>query len=711
MHTEMEESKEMLNEPVEPMPQPVNNEDTIPDSNPETQMESTDVKPVEPAATAEVAPAEEPAVAEEPAPVETPAEAPAAEAAPATEEPVAAPEEAPEEAETEEAPEAKETEPVVDYSDYSRDRLVSALHELLQEEDITKIKNRVAAIRVRFNVVDKEVKDAAFQKFIEEGGNKEDYQGGDDAVAETFRNEYQIYRERRQKHIDELEAQKQKNLEAKKAILEDLRTLIDRDSESLKQTYDDFNAIQDRWKNIGDVPRSEVNGLWQNYHFLVEQFFNKVKINKELILLDQKKNLEKKTLLCEKAEELIVETSIVKAFKELQNLREQWREVGPVPVEQNDEIWTRFRTAAARIDERRKEYYDQRHEEQEKNLLAKQALVEKVKEVTAETPSGVKMWNDVSAQLEELLKVWKSIGPVPKEHNEEIWHQFKGTIDQFFAQKKEFFDNMKNEQSENYNKKINLCLQAEAIAKRDDWKKATEEILQLQKEWKEAGAVNRKMSDKLWHRFRAACDEFFNAKTEYYNNLHGSEQENLQKKEAILSELKAASFGEDKEENLNLIKDFQRRWMEAGHVPIAEKDRIQKEFRDTINGLFEQLQISAREAETAAFRARVRNTMSSGNAVSGERGRLEEQIQHLQSDINLWENNLGFLANSKQAELLKTEFERKMQQARQQIALLQAKVKILDEAANAPKEEPKAEAAPEAPAAEPEAPATDENNA
>lgn len=680
----MEEPKDILNETTENTSANVENVQTETAQNEPiiaNQPDTTEV--AQPAATEETTPAEQPA------PMETPAESAAEVAVPVEHSDEVAAETA--ESPADETPSAEgdeenepqaEQEPEVDYSSYNREALIEALKVLLQEADITKIKNRVAAIKDCFNTANREVQKAAFDKFIEEGGNKDDYQGTDDAVADEFHHTYNIYRERRQKHIDEMEAAKQQNLEQKKQILDDLRQLIDSENETLKQSYDRFNEIQERWKAIGDVPRTEVTGLWQNYHFLVEQFFNKVKINKELMLLDQKKNLEQKTLLCEKAEELIVEPSITKAAKELQSLREQWREIGPVPAEQNDEIWARFRNAAGQIDERRREYYEQRHEELEKNLLAKQALVEKVKELTAETPATIKAWTDTSTALDELLKVWKSIGPVPREQNEEIWSTFKGTIDKFFSDKKAHFATIKDEQNDNYNKKMDLCLQAEAIALRDDWKKATEELLDLQRQWKEIGPVNRKMSERLWQRFRGACDQFFNKKSEYFSTLRSSEQDNLQKKEAILAELKETAFGDDKEENLTKIKDFQRRWMEAGHVPIAEKDRLQKDFRDTINKLFEQLKISAREAEANAYRERIRHNVGNNHAMAGERSALTEQIEKLQNDIKLWENNLGFLASSKQADLLKSEFEKKMQSARQQIALLHAKLRILDDAKN-----------------------------
>ena len=574
-----------------------------------------------------------------------------------------------------------EPEPVVDYSSLGREDLLAAFNELMGD-DISHIRNRASAIRNQFNLLNKEVEKQAFEAFLAEGGNKEDYKPAADAVAEAFYKAYDTYRARRQKMQEEIDAQKAANLEAKKQILEELRTLINKDEETLKQTYDEFNAIQDKWKAIGEVPRDQMNDLWQNYHFLIEQFFNKVKINKELRMLDLKRNLEQKIQLCERAEELIVETSVVKAFKALQELRAQWREIGPVPTEQNEETWQRFNNAANQIDERRREYYDQRKEELDQNLLAKQALIEKATELTQETPQSTKAWNDTTEALDELLKLWKSIGPVPREQNETVWAQFKGIIDKHYADKKLHFGQMRDEQSENYNKKVDLCLRAEAIAKREDWKKATEELLELQQEWKSIGTTSRKVSEKVWQRFRKACDEFFAKKGEFFKDIRSSESENLTKKTAILEEIKAYQFGDNKEENLTAIKDFQRRWAEIGHVPMKEKDRIQKEYRSLLDGIFEQLKISAREADENNYRERIRNHSGAGNERfrDNERNQLLNQIEKMRSDLKLWENNLGFLANSKQADLLKEEFERKMDNTRRQIALLEAKVRILDEA-------------------------------
>lgn len=581
----------------------------------------------------------------------------------------------------------QEAEPEVDYSALSREELLAALNELLNN-DVSKIRNRVSAIRNQFNTLNKEVEKKAFEAFIADGGNKDEYQYSNDAVAEAFHKAYDTYRTRRQKMQEEQEAAKKRNLQAKQQILEELRTLIDKDEETLKQTYDEFNAIQEKWKSIGEVPREQMNDLWQNYHFLIEQFFNKVKINKELRMLDLKRNLEQKIQLCERAEELIVETSVVKAFKGLQELRAQWREIGPVPTEQNEETWQRFNNAANQIDERRREYYDQRKEELDQNLLAKQALIAKAEELTQEMPQSTKSWNDTTEALDELLKLWKSIGPVPREQNEEIWNKFKGIIDKHYADKKLHFGQIRDEQSENYNKKLDLCLRAEAIAKREDWKNATEELLQLQAEWKAVGATSRKVSDKIWRRFRGACDEFFAKKGEYFKDIRSTESENLTKKNAIIDEMKAYQFGDNKDENLAAIKDFQRRWSEIGHVPMKEKDHVQKEYRSLLDGIFEKLKISAREAEETSYRERINNF--SGNAkrfMDNEKATILDKIEKFRADLKLWENNLGFLANSKQADLLKQEFEKKMQNTRQQIALLEAKLRILNESEEEKNEE------------------------
>lgn len=675
----MEENTVMQPAAEEQLPNTPEVEATAATDNQPTTVETAPeavAETAEPAAEAAPEPQAAEAEAEEPRAEEPKAEEPQAEE-PKPEEPQP------------EADAETEAEPETDYSTLSREELVAALEELLSQE-VQKVRGHANAIRNRFNELNREVQKKAYEAFLADGGNKEDYEEKSDAVAERFHELYSQYRTKRQQYLDALEAQKKKNLEAKQALIEELRTLVDSGEEQVRTVMDKFNDIQERWKGIGDVPREQMNDLWQNYHFQIEQFFNKLKINRELRALDQKRNLEQKIQLCEQAEELIVETSVTKAFKGLQDLRARWKEVGPVPAEQNEEIWQRFQAAAAQIDQRRKEYYDSRKEEMDNNLLAKQALVDKAAELTEKQPQSTKEWNDTTAALDELLKVWKTIGAVPRDVNEEIWAKFKGIIDKHYEEKKEYFGAIRDEQNSNYQKKVELCLKAEAIAQREDWKKATEELLQLQQEWKEIGATNRKVSEKVWQRFRGACDQFFAKKSEFFSERRTSEADNLAKKEAILAELKAHQFGDDKEENLTVIKDFQRRWAEVGFVPMSQKERLQKEFRGEIDAIFEKLKISAREAEETAYRERLHNIGGDAKRfVQSEKQELQEKIEKLRSDLNLWENNLGFLASSKQADLLKAEFEKKMQGARQQIALLQAKLRILNEAEKAEKNEEK----------------------
>ena len=577
------------------------------------------------------------------------------------------------------AAENSEQEPDADYSGMDREQLIDTL-EMLMREEVHRIKHRVTKLRIRFEELTKEIHEANYQAFIAGGGLEENFMPEEDSLAQRFQTLINAYRERRKLHLEAVENNKRQNLAAKQQLLDELRQLIDTENESLKHTYDKFKEIQERWKEIGDVPRESLNDLWQSYHFLVEQFFGKVKMNKELRDLDMKRNLEQKIELCEKAEELIIEPSVDTAFKSMQALRAQWREIGPVPAEYNDEIWQRFCNAVNQVDQRRKEYYEQRHQQLEQNLLAKQELLKKTEELLTEKPTSVKQWNEQSATLDEFLRTWKSIGPVPHESSDTIWQQFKGRIDEFYAEKKSYFNQMRTLQDENYNRKIELCLKAEAIAERNDWKQATDELLKLQEEWKQIGMVRRKQSEKLWQRFRGACDSFFARKNEHFKEQRTSEKENLHKKEAIIAELKEYRFGDDKDENLRVIKEFQRRWIEAGFVPAKDKNRIQSEFRSIMDGLFENLKISMRAAEEDAYREKIGNALVNGSPLKGERQNLIERIEKLRGDINLWENNLGFFANSKQADLLRQEFEKKMQDARQKLALLQAKLKILDQA-------------------------------
>lgn len=562
------------------------------------------------------------------------------------------------------------------YSKMTRQELLAEIKELSGSENIQKIKLRASLVRNSFrnltNDLIKEIKD----KFIAEGGVEEEFKPEEDDINLEFYKYYSIYRQKRKDFLEQQEKIKLDNVTKKNAVLDDLRKLLSSD-ESLKDIYDKFNGIQDKWREIGQVPRTEVNLLWQNYHFLIEKFYDKVKINRELRDLDLKRNLDAKMELCERAEELILEPSINKSFKALQELHQEWKSIGNVPIDKNDEVWERFRDASDNINKKRKDYYETMRVELESNLLAKQALCEKAEEVMKREHTNPNEWNDSTNEMNDMLNLWKSIGPVPQKDNEGIWNRFKSTLNLFFDAKKEVFAKLKEERDINYNKKVELCLKAESIAERNDWRSATREILDIQKEWKTIGYVPKKLSDKLWVRFRAACDKFFDSKSAFYMDNRAKETENLVKKEKLIKEVIEYKSGENKDESLNALKDFQRRWSVIEYVPIAEKERLQKEFRNAINNHFEKLDIDVREFQISTYKDRV---VHNGNnrMISNEKRFLQDKIRKLKEDLTLWENNIGFLANSKQADILKKEFEDKMENTRKDIALSEAKLKVLD---------------------------------
>ena len=560
-------------------------------------------------------------------------------------------------------------------------QLVEMLEELVQDSDVQNIKDKVAAIRLHFNKLNKEDMDNELDQFLQGGGEAESFQHVEDPVEQRFNAAFGIFKANRAKQNEDMEKQKVENLAKKQAILEELKEIIASD-DTLKKTYDDFRGLQDRWKEIGPVPAAENSNLWNNYHFLVEKFFDKVRIGRELRDLDMKKNLDAKIELCEKAEELLDEKSITKAFKALQKLHEEWKEVGPVPQDKKDEIWERFKAATDKINQIRREHYAQIEEEQAGNFEAKKALCEKAEELIAEDYSSVNAWQKKSTELSEIFGVWKTVGPASKKDNEEIWQRFRGTMDTFFAKKKAFFATLKDRQTENLERKTQLCIEAEALMESTDWKNATEQIKKLQEEWKTIGPVPKRHTDKIWKRFRAACDTFFTRKNEHFSGRRTEEEANLAAKKALIEEIKAFEIGPSRNENMEAIKAFQKRWIEIGYVPMKYKDAINKEYRELIDGFFDTMRKNQNEASTNEFREMMEGWRDDPNAndrVRRERNTLQTRIQKLRDEIAAMENNIGFFSNSKNSELMRAEYEKKINKAKEDLKVLEAKLKIAEE--------------------------------
>ena len=577
--------------------------------------------------------------------------------------------------------ENEEVETDYDFSALNKLELIEILEETVQDADVVKIKDKVVAIKSNFLRICKEERDKEMEQFILDGGDKENYEHVEDPLEVRFKAAFNIFRDNKLKYNEAVEEQKVVNLQQKNAILEELKQLINSE-ETLKKTYDEFRSLQDRWKEIGQVPATEITNLWNNYHFLVEKFYDKVKINRELRDLDLKKNLEAKIELCEKTEELLLEKSVVKAFKLLQKYHDEWKEIGPVPQEKKDEIWERFKNTTDKINQVRREHYSKIQEEQQGNYDAKAAICEKIEELLNDNINSIGAWQKKSNDVNELFKLWKTIGPAQKKLNDEIWARFKGSMDAFFANKKEFFSRLKEQQLENYNRKLQLCVEAEALADSKEWKKATDRIKKLQEEWKKIGPVPKRHSDKIWKRFRSACDAFFTSKSEHFSGIKGVEEENLRLKRELLERIKAYEIKAERSENMEAIKAFQREWMAIGYVPMKYKDATQDEYRKSIDALFDKMKLNENEISTAQYRNMVegmKDDPESRDKVRRERNILTNKITKLREEISVLENNIGFFSGSKQSEIMRAEYEKKINRAKNDVKVLEAKLKILNE--------------------------------
>lgn len=568
----------------------------------------------------------------------------------------------------------------IEFDKLNKQELVDILEEVVKEKDISLISTQVTKINSVFYQLNKEETKNELNDFISSGGKKEDFIHVKDPLEVRYNSAISTYKTNKSKYSQNLEKQKQNNLKLKHELLEELKDLINSE-ETLKKTYDEFKKLQDKWKEIGMIPASELRNLWQSYHFLVEKFFDKVRINRELRDLDLKKNLEAKLALCEKAEELLVEKSILKSFKLLQFYHDKWREIGPVPTDVKEDLWNRFKGITDKINIRRKEYYKELRDQQQANYETKLVLCENAKEIVSESIETLREWQAATDKVNELLKLWKTIGRAPKSKNDEVWNTFKGYLDSFFKSKREYLNELKGQQVNNYNLKLDLCTKAEAIKGSSEWGNTTRELINLQQEWKKIGPVPRKYSDKIWKKFRGSCDEFFKRKSEHFKSLHSVEDENLKKKKKLISSITDFSVSKDKETNLDALKDFQKQWIDIGYVPFKEKEKIQASYRAAIDKLVAKMDINKSELSASDFKNRldiIKNSPDADRRLSKERLFISGKIKKIKEDLDVWENNIGFFSNSKQSNKLKEEFEIKISKAKSEIDGLKAKLKLMN---------------------------------
>lgn len=565
------------------------------------------------------------------------------------------------------------------YASLNKEQLIEELAKQVELADVKVSRVKVRVIRDFFNDILNKENHARLIDFMNDGGLKEEFTPPEDALKDKFDALYAKFRglEAEDRKIREKELNQ--NLNTKKGILEQLRTLIENEEDDRK-VFERFHEIQNQWRQIGNIPPGEVAHIWRTYNHYTTLIYNHIKQHRELRDLDMKKNLELKTELCQKAEELIAEPSIKKVLDEIKSLQNKWKQIGPVPKAQSDEIWNRFKAAADKAYERRSEYFAQLNDVQQKNLELKQALIEKAEELAAKDVNSAKVAQDLTNEVNALTDSWKTIGFAPKEHNDEVWKRFRAATKVFFDKRDDFYKEIKTEQHNNLKKKTDLCVQAEALQTSTDWKRTTNELIRLQQEWKTIGPIPKRYSDKLWTRFRAACDAFFNSKTAHFGSLADSEADNLAKKNELIARIEAFELVADTKENFRLLNELQNEWAGIGHVPMKEKDGLYKRYREALDKKFDALKSAGAEFSAMRFKSKVEGMQGANDQLRKERTHWSNKASKLKNDIITLQNNIEFFARSKNADALRKNVESQIESAKRELAEVEDKLKMLREA-------------------------------
>ena len=521
-------------------------------------------------------------------------------------------------------------------------------------------------------------RDAQTKEYLEKGGDPEKFVLLPDDTEEAFKAEMQIIKEKRAKIFLEQEEEKQENLAKKLEIIEKIKAMATSPEEA-NQSYNDFKTLQQEWKDIKTVPADKANELWRNYQLYVEQFYDLLKLNSEAREYDFKKNLEAKTALCEAAEKLDEEPDVISAFHQLQDLHQQYREIGPVAKELREQIWSRFKAASTVINKKHQQYFEEIRSKEEKNLEQKTALCEKLEAIDLDAIKTAAQWETTTKEVIAMQQEWREIGFAPQKMNVKIFERFRTINDVFFSKKAEFFKQLKSQYSDNLEKKQELVKKAQELADSTEWKKTGDKIIALQKEWKTVGVVPRKQGELLWKDFLDACNKFFEARNKANAGTRNTEHSNLAKKREVVAKLK--DLLENPVENVQqALQKLTEEYNSIGHVPFKEKDNIYKEYHEVLDKIYKDLHISNAKRRLDNFKNNLKNVAEKGSdALDNERGRLLRRYDQLRSDITTYENNLGFLnAASKKGNSLVEEMNRKVQKLKDELELVKNKIKAID---------------------------------
>lgn len=559
----------------------------------------------------------------------------------------------------------------------SKKEVLDRIEEIANGDD-TPVKDEVDHLKASFYRFQIAERDKKQKEYLEAGGDPEKYQILPDEDEEAYKANMRVIKEKRAKAFEKAQQEREENLKHREEIIEKIKNMATSPDEANK-SYNEFKTLQQEWKGIGAVPPEKSSETWRNYQLYVEQFYDLLNLNREAREYDFKKNLEAKTKLCEEAEKLADEPDVVSAFHQLQDLHEQYREIGPVAKEMRENIWTRFKNASTVINKKHQDHFEKLRANEEENLAKKTGLCEKTEAVAKEENKNAADWEKHSKEIIAIQQEWKTIGFAPKKSNEEIFQRFRKACDDFFGRKAEYFKEVRARLYENAEKKKALVAKAQELSDSTDWKATSDKLIQLQKEWKTVGTAPRKISDQLWNDFLTACNHFFDARNAAHASVHDEERENLQKKRDIIEELKKITATDsDAREKVQELAD---KYNAVGHVPFREKDKVYKEYHEVMDKIFEELHISAARRHLDNFKNNLRGMAKKGeDAVDNERTRLVRRFEQLKQEITTYENNLGFLSiSSKKGNSLVDEMNRKVQKLKDDAQLIKEKIKAIDQ--------------------------------
>jgi hypothetical protein len=577
---------------------------------------------------------------------------------------------------------ALEGQPIHDYSSYNKINLINTLRKIISEGDVDVIKPHADAIKACFYKIRNHEIGEQKAAFIAEGHDEELFQPESDSYELELKDLFREYKNLRYESNKKQEAVKEENYVRKTEIIEEIKTLVNSEN-SLNNSFQLFNELQIKFKAIGQVPQSKVKDLWENYHYQVERFYDFVKIDRELRDLDLKRNMDQKMILCQKAEELSINSEEPLAtFKELQKLHESWREIGPVPRDHKQELWDRFKTATSVINKRYQQHFELERSAQKEQLQRKIELCEKAEELSGFVSDNPREWNDVTEQVIVLQEEWKKTGFGPRKENSKIWDRFRAANDTFFQNKRNFWNKSKEHLLHNLAMKVDICEQAEKLKDSEEWKATTDRLITLQKKWKDVGPVPRKQSELIWKRFRTACDEFFNKKQTHFSGVTGDQDENLKAKKLLVTEIEEFKPTGNAQDDILALKKFQDRWSEIGHVPFRKKEELQNKYHDAIDSQFNKIKMDDQDLNLIKFKSKIEHLASiprGWSKINTERDRYALRLRQLESDINTLTNNVGFFGTSQGAQSLIKGVNDQIEKIKSQIDQLKSKMKIIDE--------------------------------